>query len=101
MKIRELNVYIEEVKPWALAKQGDEQHLQEVLNHAVATLQQVAQLLWPFMPQTSETILKIFEGGVISKFSGVLFPKKYNHTEAPVYGKPKPAALAPDQHAAN
>lgn len=80
MKIRELNVYLEEVKPWAIAKTGDHQHLQEVLAHAAATLRQVADLLWPFLPQTSEAIAKIFEGAVISKYSGVLFPKIYNHT---------------------
>lgn len=99
MKVRELNVYLEEVKPWAIAKSNDAEHLQEVLAHSVATLQQVADLLWPFLPQTSETIKKIFEGGTISKFSGVMFPKIYQHTPAPG-SKPTPQPEA-TEHAAS
>jgi hypothetical protein len=49
-------------------------------------------MLWPFLPTTSETITKVFEGGSISAYKGVLFPKIYNHTPAP--GTPKPAAPA-------
>lgn len=87
--IRSLNVYLEEVKPWEIAKQksnGDpeaEAHLSEVLAYAAGTLEQIAYELQPFMPGTGETISKIFEGGVISPYSGVLFPKIYNHTPAP------------------
>jgi methionyl-tRNA synthetase len=84
VKVRELNVYLEEVKPWELAKTGDNEHLQEVLAYAAASLRQIATLLWPFLPQTSEAITKIFEGTTVSKYSGVLFPKIYKHTAAPV-----------------
>lgn len=83
LKVRELNGYLEEVKPWALAKEGDTEHLQEVLAYCAATLRQIADLLWPFLPHTSDAINKIFEGGVISKYSGVLFPKIYKHTPEP------------------
>lgn len=83
MKVRQLNVYLEEVKPWQVAKQGDDEHLQEILANAASGLLQIAQLLWPFMPTTSEAITKIFEGGTISKFTGVLFPKIYKHTPEP------------------
>ena len=81
MKIRELNIYLEEVKPWAIAKQGDAEHLQEVLLHSAATLLQIAMLLEPFLPHTSATITKIFAGGVINLYKGVLFPKIYQYTK--------------------
>ncbi len=83
MQIRQLNGYLEEVKPWEVAKSGDTEHLQDVLAYCAGTLQQIAQLMWPFLPQTSSVISKIFEGGVISKYNGVLFPKIYKHTPEP------------------
>ena len=43
VSVRALNQYIDEVKPWEIAKQRDkdsdaEPHLAEVLSHAVGTL---------------------------------------------------------------
>ena len=92
-RVRGLNVYLEEVKPWEVAKKGDEEHLQEILGHAAASLTQIAHILWPFLPTTSEMIVKIFEGGSISAYKGVLFPKIYNHTPAPHGAKPTAPAL--------
>ena len=97
-RVRGLNGYLEEVKPWEVAKKGDTEHLQEILAHAATTLTQIAQMLWPFMPTTSETIVKIFEGGTISTYKGVLFPKIYNHTPAPGVPKPQsPVATEPQK----
>lgn len=95
LKIRELNVYLEEVKPWELAKKPEEaDHLQEVLAHATSGLQQIAEMLVPFLPTTALAITKIFEGDTISKYDGVLFPKIYKHTEQPgVKTAPQPAAV--------
>lgn len=81
--VRNLNVYLEEVKPWEIAKSGDAEHLQEVLAYAAGALQQIAGLLWPFLPATAETITHIFEGGTVKPYSGVLFPKIHNHTPDP------------------
>ena len=88
LTIRSLNQYLEDVKPWNVAKAKDTDpeaagHLEEILLHAVGTLQQVAELLAPFLPTTSAAITKIFEGGVITPYEGVLFPKKYLHTPDP------------------
>jgi methionyl-tRNA synthetase len=94
MKVRELNVYLEEVKPWHIAKDSDEEHLQEDLAYAASGLLQIAHLLWPFLPTTSEVITKIFEGGSISSYHGVLFPKIYKHTPAPGQ-KPVASPAAP------
>lgn len=90
LSIRNLNVYLEEVKPWELAKKPEEApHLQEVLAHAASSLQHIAYLLWPFMPTTAETIQTIFKDGAVRPYQGVLFPKIYQHTLDP-RSAPKP-----------
>lgn len=88
LMIRSLNQYIEEVKPWAVAKAREkdadaEEHLAEILAHCVGTLQQIAALLKPILPHTGETIEALFKDGVVREVSGVLFPKIHNHTPDP------------------
>lgn len=84
LSVRNLNGYLEDVKPWEIAKNPDDtEHLQEVLAYAAGSLTQIAGQLWPFLPQTAETIKKIFEGGTVAPYKGVLFPKIYNHTKDP------------------
>lgn len=73
--IKGVNVYIEEQKPWQLAKELDETHLREVLAACVGDILQIANLLVPFMPQTAATIQKIFKEGYVKNYSGVLFPR--------------------------
>ncbi|HET6746979.1 MAG TPA: methionine--tRNA ligase [Candidatus Saccharimonadales bacterium] len=93
--VRSLNQYLESVKPWEIAKKREdpeaEQHLTEVLGHAVNTLLQISDLLRPFMPTVAETIHKTFDSGVIVPIEaeGGLFPKIYNHTENPRAPKPQ------------
>ncbi len=92
--VRSLNQYIEEVKPWVVAKAREtdseaEAHLGEILAYCVGTLHQVAVLLWPFMPTTSKAISDMFAGGVVHEAGGVLFPKIYKHTTAPTQNPPK------------
>ncbi len=86
--VRSLNIYLEDTKPWIVAKTKDTDpesaaHLEEILLHAVGTLEQIADLLTPFLPDTAGAIKHIFADGVISKYDGVLFPKKYLHTPEP------------------
>jgi len=88
VNVRSLNQFIENVKPWEIAKKREtdpeaEAHLAEVLAHAVGTLLQVADLLIPFLPGTAEKIHKMFDSGVIVPVEGVLFPKVYLHTPDP------------------
>ena len=91
--VRNLNVYLERVKPWELAKDpNNAEHLQEVLAYAAGSLMQIADLLWPFLPRTSATIQHIFAGGQVTPYNGVLFPKIYNHTQDPRTAAPKPGA---------
>jgi methionyl-tRNA synthetase len=90
LMVRSLNQYLENVKPWEIAKKREtepeaEAHLAEVLSHAVGTLLQVGDLLVPFLPDTHAAIYKIFGSGVVVPLQkeGGLFPKMYNHTPDP------------------
>ena len=90
--VRSLNQYIENVKPWEIAKKIDKDteaatHLSEVLTYAVGSVLQIADLLVPFLPSTAEKIQKVFESGTIVALEGVLFPKIYIHTENPATPK--------------
>jgi methionyl-tRNA synthetase len=75
-QIRGLNQYIEEEKPWTIAKAGDEEHLREVLAYQAGALIEIAELLAPFLPDTAEQIKAIFGKGVIQPTRGTLFPKQ-------------------------
>ncbi len=75
VQVRGLNQYIEEEKPWLIAKEADKDHLREVLAYMCSSLLEIAELLAPFMPETSEKISKLFAGGVVAELGGPLFPK--------------------------
>ncbi|MCA9331102.1 methionine--tRNA ligase, partial [Candidatus Saccharibacteria bacterium] len=75
-QVRGLNQYIEEQKPWAIAKIGDSEHLKEVLAYQVSCLLEIADLLVPFMPETAEKITGVFAEGVLKPLEGTLFPRK-------------------------
>lgn len=77
-QVRGLNQYIEETKPWHIAKAGDEDHLREVLAYQASDLLQIADMLEPFMPETAVKIRNVFEEGVIRPIEGTLFPKHDN-----------------------
>jgi methionyl-tRNA synthetase len=88
MSVRALNGYLENVKPWEVAKTKDTDpeaaaHLNEILGYAASDLIQISDLLAPFLPTTATAIKKIFGTGVIVPFQGVLFPKIYKHTTDP------------------
>jgi methionyl-tRNA synthetase len=75
-QVRGLNQYIEEEKPWAIAKLGDEDHLREVLAYQASSLLEIADLLEPFLPDTAAKIRAVFEKGVVRPIEGTLFPKE-------------------------
>lgn len=86
--VRSLNQYLENVKPWEIAKNREKdteaaEHLEEVLAYATGTLIQVADLLMPFMPSTAESIHALFKNGVVPSDIKPLFPKIYLHTPDP------------------
>lgn len=79
-QVRGLNQYVDEQKPWVIAKDEDAQHLQEVLAYMCSCLLEIADLLVPFLPETSQKIKQTFASGVVKQSASVLFPK----TEKPV-----------------
>jgi methionyl-tRNA synthetase len=72
--VKGVNQYIEDEKPWELAK-SDKEQLVKVLQQATSDLLHVARLIMPFVPATAERIIKTFEGGRIDASVGILFPK--------------------------
>lgn len=74
-QVRGLNQYIDEEKPWVLARGHDGEHLREVLAYMASCLVAIAELLEPFMPDSSAKIRHIFDTGVIQHIEGTLFPK--------------------------
>jgi methionyl-tRNA synthetase len=77
-QVRGLNQYIDEEKPWEIAKEGDKEHLTEVLAYQAAALVQIAEMLEPFMPDTAAKIAAVFNEGVVRPIEGTLFPKHEN-----------------------
>jgi methionyl-tRNA synthetase len=75
VQVRGLNQYIEESKPWEIYKEGDSDHLREVLAYQVSCLLEIADLIGPFMPETGEKISKIFKSGVVKPTAQTLFPR--------------------------
>ncbi len=78
-QVRGLNQYIDEQKPWEIAKNNEQDHLQEVLAYMVSCLIEIADLLVPFLPNTAQSIKNTFSEGVIRKTTTVLFPKIENY----------------------
>ncbi|HEX4774744.1 MAG TPA: methionine--tRNA ligase [Candidatus Saccharimonadales bacterium] len=74
-QVRGLNQYIDEEKPWEIAKLGDEDHLREVLAYQVSSLTNIATLLEPFLPETATKIKAIFADGSVNPLGETLFPK--------------------------
>jgi methionyl-tRNA synthetase len=74
-QVRGLNQYIDEEKPWEIAKTGDAEHLREVLAYQASCLLQIAELLTPFLPETAGKIQTIFASGMVKPLDGTLFPK--------------------------
>lgn len=74
-QVRGLNQYIDEEKPWVIAKEDDPDHLREVLAYQASALLSIANLLEPFLPDTSSKIKGIFGQGKVVPIEGTLFPK--------------------------
>jgi methionyl-tRNA synthetase len=75
-QVKGLNQYIDEQKPWQIAKGQDKEYLRQTLAYMCTSLLGIADLLVPFMPQTADKIKAVFSTGVIKPLSGSLFPKQ-------------------------
>jgi methionyl-tRNA synthetase len=74
-QVRGLNQYIDEEKPWEIAKQKDDEHLREVLAYQASALLEIAELLEPFLPETAKKISVMFSEGIVRPSEQTLFPK--------------------------
>lgn len=75
-QVRGLNQYIDQEKPWELAKGEDPSHLREVLAYQASSLLGIAKLLEPFLPATAESIKSTFTAEKIKPGKDTLFPKQ-------------------------
>lgn len=77
-KIARLDKYINEEKPWELVKEQTTNgaKLNAILAHCVDQIQEIGELLSPFLPQTADKISKQFVSPKI-KSSMPLFPRIY------------------------
>ena len=55
--IRDANKYIDDEKPWSLAKEGKEADLDRVLSVLAEAIRHIGWMIRPVMPQTSDVIL--------------------------------------------
>lgn len=74
-QVRGLNQYIDTEKPWEIAKNGDNEHLKDVLSYSANCLLEISEMLEPLLPTTSIAIKGCFEGAVVGQPSS-LFPKR-------------------------
>lgn len=74
LNVKGVNQYLEEEKPWKLAK-TDPNQLLVVLQQAVGDLLHIANLIMPFMPATGRKIALTFADGTVHPEVGILFPK--------------------------
>lgn len=75
-QIRGLNQYIDEEKPWEVAKSDDRDHLREILSYLISSVGEIADLLEPFLPETALKIQKALSGERLTPIEGTLFPKR-------------------------
>ena len=74
-KVQSINKEIDNEKPWMLAKAGEMEKLNDCLNKFGNELVEVATLLSPFIPNTAEKILGVFNGNEVTPPAEPLFPK--------------------------
>lgn len=75
-KVQAINKRIDDEKPWEIAKNGDIEKLNTVLNSMIDDILAVAAMLEPFLPNTAAKIAEVFKNdGEILPPSAPLFPK--------------------------
>ncbi|MGA2775689.1 MAG: methionine--tRNA ligase [Candidatus Omnitrophota bacterium] len=68
------NKYVEETKPWNLAKENSAEELKRFIVLEVQAIREVAKYIYPCMPDTSNSILEQI-GGAFVKKGKPLFPR--------------------------
>jgi methionyl-tRNA synthetase len=73
--VKSLNQFIDDNKPWNLHKIGESDRLREVLDDQVNQIRNIAILIKPFLPETSEKINNIFASNKLNVPETTLFPR--------------------------
>jgi len=74
-EISAANRFIEEKKPWRMAKAQERDELRAVLGSLVASLRQVSDKLVPFLPGTAEKMQEILKNDILKAPSEPLCPR--------------------------
>jgi len=72
--VHKLNLFLQEKQPWEVVK-TDRNKFEAIIGQSVADLLEIASLLEPFLPETSEKIKKTFANSKVHVEVGLLFPK--------------------------
>ncbi len=76
LRIKNLNQFIEEQKPWIVYKSGDQDKLASILDSQIKALRYIAFLLKPFMPDVSDKMASIFGDNQLNFLTETLFPRQ-------------------------
>lgn len=82
--VHAMNQYVDRSAPWKVAKETGldrDRRMNEIFSTLVNGLLLTAKYLSPFLPDTAAKIDDIFRHEELPEKVGVLFPKKYLHTE--------------------
>jgi methionyl-tRNA synthetase len=74
-EIRNLNIYLQDQKPWEKVA-TNKTEFEHIVRQTVANLLLIADLLRPFLPDSSQKITATFADGQVHPEIGLLFPKK-------------------------
>ena len=95
--VRRLNRYVEEQAPWALAKTGEDERLDEVLYSLAEGLRAVSVLLHAYMPETTSRLLEAL-GQPDTSLDGAVFGARPGGATVarvpPLFPKVEPAEAA-------
>lgn len=73
-RLTELNVLLEQKRPWELVKTNNDQAV-NVLSQVANELIGIAQVLHPLLPETAKKIQQTFHDGKVDTSVGILFPR--------------------------
>ncbi|MCF0104070.1 MAG: methionine--tRNA ligase [Eggerthellaceae bacterium] len=72
LKLAEMaNLYIEEMAPWTLAKEGKDAELAEVMYSLAESIRIVALYMYPFMPETSSKVFERLSLGKVEEIEDI------------------------------
>ena len=102
--VNDVNQYVDRQAPWELAKRGETATLDALLRELLFAVEQVANWLSPFMPDTADRIRQALSGRQLTTIAP-MFPRLDAATveaklaEVQNLATAKPGNIKPDEHA--